>query len=123
LGPNGAGKTTLALHLNGTLTPQRGSVNVGGLPVVKANLRDVRRRVGLLFQDPDDQLFMPRVRDDVAFGPRNLGWSRDVVDEAVHRALAQVGMDHVQDRPPHHLSFGQRRRVALATVLAMSPEV
>jgi cobalt/nickel transport system ATP-binding protein len=123
LGPNGAGKTTLALHLNGTLVPQRGSVTIGGLPVRKPNLREIRRRVGMVFQDPDDQLFMPRVRDDVAFGPRNLGWSSDVIDEAVRDALGQVGMADVQQRAPHHLSFGQRRRVALATVLAMTPDV
>jgi cobalt/nickel transport system ATP-binding protein len=123
LGPNGAGKTTLALLLNGTLVPQRGSVVIDGLAVAKPNLREIRRRVGMVFQDPDDQLFMPRVRDDVAFGPRNLAWSAEAVDAAVQRALRQVGMAEHSDRAPHHLSFGQRRRVALATVLAMAPEV
>jgi cobalt transport protein ATP-binding subunit len=123
LGPNGAGKTTLVLHLNGTLLPQRGRVAVDGLDVVKRNLREIRRRVGVVFQDPDDQLFMPRVRDDVAFGPRNLGWETEAVDRAVRHALHQVGMTDVEDRAPHHLSFGQRRRVALATVLAMSPDL
>jgi cobalt/nickel transport system ATP-binding protein len=123
LGPNGAGKTTLILHLNGILQPTTGQIHVGGLPVVKQNLKEIRRRVGVVFQDPDDQLFMPTVRDDVAFGPANLGLRDDLLDERVHEALAAVGMDDAAARPPHHLSFGQRRRVALATVLAMDPEV
>ncbi|HEY8545434.1 MAG TPA: energy-coupling factor ABC transporter ATP-binding protein [Acidimicrobiales bacterium] len=123
LGPNGAGKTTLILHLNGILLPAAGEVRVGGLPVVKANLREVRRRVGVVFQDPDDQLFMPTVRDDVAFGPANLGRRGAELDATVHDALTAVGMADAADRPPHHLSFGQRRRVALATVLAMDPQV
>ena len=123
LGPNGAGKTTLVLHLNGILTPGAGSVAVSGLPVTKPNLREVRRRVGIVFQDPDDQLFMPTVRDDVAFGPRNLGLRGPELDLRVTGALDRVGMADFIDRPPHHLSFGQRRRVAVATVLAMEPEI
>ncbi len=123
LGPNGAGKTTLVLTLNGILVPQHGTVAVGGLPVVKANLAEVRRRVGIVFQDPDDQLFMPTVREDVAFGPSNLGWPNEEVDAAVAGALDVVGMTGAADRSPHHLSFGERRRVALATVLAMRPDV
>jgi len=123
LGPNGAGKTTLVLHLNGILAPSAGSVAVSGLPVVKANVQEVRRRVGIVFQDPDDQLFMPTVRDDVAFGPRNLGLRGAELDRRVLEALEQVGMAEFVDRPPHHLSFGQRRRVAVATVLAMRPEI
>src|SRR4051812_14052128 len=123
LGPNGAGKTTLVLHLNGILVPGAGSVTVSGLPVDKANLQEVRRRVGIVFQDPDDQLFMPTVRDDVAFGPRNLGLRGRDLDDRVLEALDQVGMAEFVDRPPHHLSFGQRRRVAVATVLAMRPEI
>ena len=123
LGPNGAGKTTLVLHLNGLLTPGAGSVSVSGLQVTAANLAEVRRRVGIVFQDPDDQLFMPTVRDDVAFGPRNLGLRGADLDRRVQHALDQVGMTGFADRPPHHLSFGQRRRVAVATVLAMEPEV
>jgi cobalt/nickel transport system ATP-binding protein len=90
---------------------------------VKGNLPEVRRRVGIVFQDPDDQLFMPTVREDVAFGPCNLGWSATDVDVAVAGALAIVGMSDAADRSPHHLSFGERRRVALATVLAMRPDV
>ena len=123
LGPNGAGKTTLVLHLNGILEAGAGSVAVSGLPVTKPNLAEVRRRVGIVFQDPDDQLFMPTVRDDVAFGPRNLGLRGDALEQRVHEALVKVGMDAYADRPPHHLSFGQRRRVAVATVLAMEPEI
>ena len=123
LGPNGAGKTTLILHLNGILLPAAGEVRVGGLPVTKPNLKEVRRRVGVVFQDPDDQLFMPTVRDDVAFGPANLGARGAELDRQVDEALAAVGMADAADRPPHHLSFGQRRRVALATVLAMDPQV
>ncbi len=123
LGPNGAGKTTLVLHLNGIYSAQAGSVAVGGLPVVKEHLQEIRRRVGIVFQDPDDQLFMPTVRDDVAFGPANLGISGEELDTRVTKALAAVGMSGFEDRAPHHLSFGQRRRVAVATVLAMEPEI
>jgi cobalt/nickel transport system ATP-binding protein len=123
LGPNGAGKTTLVMHLNGIHPAQRGSVSVGGLPVVKEHLSEIRRRVGIVFQDPDDQLFMPTVRDDVAFGPANLGIRGEELDARVRAALTAVGMAGVEDRAPHHLSFGQRRRVAVATVLAMEPEI
>ena len=128
LGPNGAGKTTLVLHLNGILGVAAGgagtgAVRIGGLDVVQDSLLEVRRRVGLVFQDPDDQLFMPTVADDVAFGPLNLGVTGAALDRRVRDALEQVGMADHADRPPHHLSFGQRRRVAVATVLAMQPEV
>ncbi len=123
LGPNGAGKTTLVLHLNGILSPGRGRVQVAGLDVVEPHLREVRRRVGVVFQDPDDQLFMPTVRDDVAFGPANLGLRGAELDARVDRALGQVGLLDLADRPPHHLSFGQRRRAAVATVLSMDPEI
>ena len=123
LGPNGAGKTTLVLHLNGILTAGAGSVAVSGLSVTKDNLREIRRRVGIVFQDPDDQLFLGTVRQDVAFGPANLGLKGAALERRVMAALDQVGMADFADRPPHHLSFGQRRRVAVATVLAMEPEV
>ncbi len=123
LGPNGAGKTTLVLHLNGILTPGHGSVHVSGLPVTEENLLEIRRRVGIVFQDPDDQLFMPTVRDDVAFGPANLGLRGAELDARVEEALAAVDVTDLADRAPHHLSFGQRRRVAIATVLAMRPEI
>jgi cobalt/nickel transport system ATP-binding protein len=123
LGPNGAGKTTLVLHLNGILTAGAGSVTVAGLPVAERHLAEIRRRVGIVFQDPDDQLFMPTVREDVAFGPAAAGMRGAELDARVHDALSQVGMASYADRPPHHLSFGQRRRVAVATVLATRPEI
>ncbi|MBF8190398.1 ABC transporter ATP-binding protein [Nonomuraea sp. K274] len=123
LGPNGAGKTTLVMHLNGILTAGHGSVTVAGTPVRQDTLKEVRQRVGLVFQDPDDQLFMPTVRDDVAFGPANAGVRGEDLDRVVKVALERVGMLDAADRPPHHLSFGQRRRVAVATVLAMEPEI
>jgi cobalt/nickel transport system ATP-binding protein len=123
LGPNGAGKTTLVMHLNGILTAGHGTVSVAGLPVAGDTLKEVRRRVGLVFQDPDDQLFMPTVREDVAFGPVNMGLRGDALDRRVKDALERVGMLEAIDRPPHHLSYGQRRRVAVATVLAMEPEI
>jgi cobalt/nickel transport system ATP-binding protein len=100
-----------------------GQVVVGGLPVVRENLAEIRRRVGLVFQDPDDQLFMPTVAEDVAFGPANLGLRGASLNARVDEALAAVGMSEHRDRAPHHLSFGQRRRVAVATVLAMRPEI
>jgi cobalt/nickel transport system ATP-binding protein len=123
LGPNGAGKTTLILHLNGILRAGSGTVKISGLSVEKANLPEIRRRVGIVFQDPDDQLFMPRVREDVAFGPANLGLRGDALNDRAMAALEMVGMAEYADRPPHHLSFGQRKRVAVATVLAMEPEI
>jgi len=128
LGPNGAGKTTLALHLNGILGTAAGGagaglVRIGGLTVERRTLAEVRRRVGLVFQDPDDQLFMPTVADDVAFGPRNLGMRGAELGEAVGAALDAVGMAGHARRAPHHLSLGERRRVAVATVLAMHPDV
>lgn len=123
LGPNGAGKTTLVLHLNGILSGGVGSVSVAGLPVARANLAEIRRRVGIVFQDPDDQLFMPTVREDVAFGPAASGLRGPELEARVVTALTRVGMAEYADRPPHHLSFGQRRRVAVATVLAMEPEI
>ncbi|MEX1179011.1 MAG: ABC transporter ATP-binding protein [Nitriliruptor sp.] len=123
LGPNGAGKTTLALHLNGIHRATRGRVEVAGLELEDATLREVRRRVGMVFQDPDDQLFMPTVREDVAFGPANLGLAGDELLERVAAALAAVDATHLAGRAPHHLSGGERRRVAVATVLAMRPDV
>jgi cobalt/nickel transport system ATP-binding protein len=123
LGPNGAGKTTLVLHLNGILAAQQGSVTVAGLAVEKPNLREVRRRVGVVFQDPDDQLFMPTVGEDVAFGPANFGVTGADLHARVDAALAAVDMVEHRDRSPLNLSGGQRRRVALATVLACEPEI
>ncbi|WP_329020214.1 energy-coupling factor ABC transporter ATP-binding protein [Streptomyces sp. NBC_00690] len=123
LGPNGAGKTTLVLHLNGILGGGIGTVSVAGLPVAREHLAEIRRRVGIVFQDPDDQLFMPTVREDVAFGPAAAGLRGAALEERVAGALELVGMVEYLDRPPHHLSYGQRRRVAVATVLAMEPEI
>jgi cobalt/nickel transport system ATP-binding protein len=126
LGPNGAGKTTLVLHLNGILHGGGGTVAVGGLavdPADRRGLAEIRRRVGIVFQDPDDQLFMPTVAEDVAFGPANGGLRGDELTARVDEALRAVGMQGHRDRAPHHLSFGQRRRVAVATVLAMRPEI
>jgi cobalt/nickel transport system ATP-binding protein len=123
LGPNGAGKSTLCLQLNGILAPTEGSVSVGGMRVGGKSLKEVRRRVGVVFQDPDDMLFMPTVEQDVAFGPSNLGLSGDEVRKRVERALTAVGMEGTGGRAPHHLSFGQRKRVATAAVLSMEPEV
>ena len=120
LGPNGAGKTTLMLHLNGLLRGA-GDLHVAGIDVGRGDERELRARVGLVFQDPDDQLFMPTVREDVAFGPLNLGMSAP--ETRVASALAAVRMGHVVDRAPHQLSLGQRRRVAIATVLAMDPRL
>jgi cobalt/nickel transport system ATP-binding protein len=126
LGPNGAGKTTLVLHLNGIIATQQGSVTVAGTVVDaknKESLRHIRERVGIVFQDPDDQLFMPTVAEDVSFGPYNSGLRGAELERVTEEALAKVGMLEFKDRPPHHLSFGQRRRVAVATVLAMKPEI
>jgi len=126
LGPNGAGKTTLVMHMNGIHPAEHGSVSVAGEVVDtkdKALLRRIRGKVGVVFQDPDDQLFMPTVREDIAFGPYNMGLRGAELDAAVDHALALVHMSEFKDRPPHHLSFGQRRRVAVASVLAMKPEI
>lgn len=123
IGPSGAGKSTLLLHLNGLLLPDAGGVRVGDTLVEKGSLDRIRRRVGLVFQDPDDQLFNPTVRDDVAFGPRNLGLSEAGIDGRVRQALAQVELSGRIDDAPQHLSYGERKRAALATVLAMEPGV
>lgn len=123
LGPNGAGKTTLILHMNGILMPQHGTVSVSGLTLDRDNVMEIRRRVGVVFQDPDDQLFMPSVREDVEFGPRNLGLDGTALSGRVDAALAAMDVADLADRPPNHLSFGQKRRVAIAGVLAMEPEI
>ena len=123
VGPNGAGKSTLMLQLNGTLSPEHGTVRVAGLAVGKDTIRRVRSEVGLVFQDPDDQLFSPTVFDDVAFGPLHMGLPADEVHRRVERALAAVGMSAFAHRVPHRMSLGQRKRVALATVLSMDPSI
>ncbi len=123
VGANGAGKSTLLLHLNGYLTPTSGQVRIGDFPLTKETLQEVRRTVGMVFQDPDDQLFMSTVYDDVAFGPLNLGLPIDEVHSRVKIALQTVGVLDLKDRPAHRLSSGQKRRVAIATVLSMSPDI
>jgi cobalt/nickel transport system ATP-binding protein len=123
VGANGAGKSTLLLHLNGCLAPRQGMVRVGDIPLTEKTLADVRRTVGMVFQDPDDQLFMPTVYDDVAFGPLNMGLPFEDVDARVGSALATVGASHLAKRPPYRLSGGEKRLVAIATVLAMSPDI
>jgi len=123
VGANGAGKSTLLMHLTGFLMPTRGSVRVGDAPVTKGTLSDLRKTVGMVFQDPDDQLFMPSVREDVAFGPMNLGLPAEDIDGRVRAALERVNAAHLADRPPYRLSGGEKRAVAIATVLAMSPSI
>jgi cobalt/nickel transport system ATP-binding protein len=122
IGPNGAGKSTLLLHLNGIL---RGNskVKICGLTVEERNLKEIRRKVGLVFQDPEDQLFSLNVFDDVAFGPINLGLTESEVKEHVARALEGVDMKDYDRRSPHHLSVGEKKRIAIATVLSLNPEV
>jgi cobalt/nickel transport system ATP-binding protein len=123
IGPNGAGKSTLLMHLNGLLQAASGSVTIGELLVTEGNLKLVRRRVGLVFQNPDDQLFSPTVFDDVAFGPLNLGMKPKEVQTTVVSVLERVGLAEHARRSSHHLSLGEKRRLAIACVLAMSPSV
>ncbi len=123
VGPNGAGKSTLLLHLNGILRGQQGRVLVCGMEVNEQNIGRVRAAVGLVFQNPDDQLFSPTVFDDVAFGPIYLGLSPHEVEARVREALEAVHMEAYARRISHHLSAGEKKRIAIATVLAMQPEV
>lgn len=123
VGPNGAGKSTLMLHLNGILNGGAGEVRVCGLPVKAENLGRVRAAVGLVFQDPDDQLFSPTVYEDVAFGPLHMGLPEAEVRRRVEAALAAVGMSAYATRVSHHLSMGEKKRIAIATVLSMDPEI
>ena len=123
VGANGAGKSTLLLHLNGYLSTTRGEVLIGDTTVTRETVALARRAVGMVFQDPDDQLFMPTVAEDVAFGPLNAGLPPKQVERRVLAALERVGMTHVRERPPYRLSAGEKRAVAIATVLAMSPDI
>lgn len=123
IGGNGAGKSTLLLHLNGVLQATRGEVRIGDLPVARDNLSDMRRTVGMIFQDADDQLFMPTVFDDVAFGLGHQGLSAADIAARVEQALATVGAAHLRDRPPYRLSGGEKRAVAIAGVLVMQPDI
>ncbi len=125
LGPNGAGKSTLFLHFNGILRPTKGRVLLKGEPLKydSKSLLNVRKTVGIVFQNSDDQLFAPTVKQDVAFGPLNLGLSDEEVEKRVSEALKLVGMEDYANKPPHHLSGGQKKRVAIAGILAMEPEI
>ncbi len=123
IGANGTGKSTLLMHLNGYLTPTSGEVRIGDTRLTRQTAASVRRAVGMVFQDPDDQLFMPTVFEDVAFGPLNAGLSAGEVERRVRGALDQVGLGGVAQRPPYKLSAGEKRGVAIATVLAMEPDV
>jgi cobalt/nickel transport system ATP-binding protein len=123
IGPNGAGKSTLLLHLNGVLGGRQGSVEILGMKVEEKNLIKIRQKVAIVFQQPDDQLFMPTVFDDVAFGPINAGYGEEKVREKVKKALKEVDMKGHEKRCSHHLSFGEKKRISLATVLSMQPEI
>ncbi len=125
LGKNGAGKSTLFLHLNGIYQPDEGQVFIDGeeLKYDKKSLLKFRQKVGIVFQNPDDQIFAPTVEEDVAFGPLNLGLSMEEVQDRVEEALARVGMSGYEKTAPHHLSGGQKKRVAIAGILAMRPEI
>jgi len=123
IGPNGAGKSTFLLHLNGVLKEGNGAVKIFGDGITDKNIHEIRRKVGIVFQDPDDQLFMPTVFDDVAFGPINLGLFKDEVEKRVEVALGKVELSGYEDRSPHRLSFGEKKRASFATVLSMEPDI
>lgn len=123
VGANGAGKSTLMLHMNGLLQATEGSVVIGDVMITRKTLPEIRRTVGLVFQNPDDQLFMPTVEEDVAFGPRNMKLTEDEVDRRVARALEAVGAAELRNQAPYRLSGGQKRSVAIATVLSMEPDI
>ncbi|WP_400199652.1 energy-coupling factor ABC transporter ATP-binding protein [Methanobrevibacter smithii] len=125
IGPNGAGKSTLFSHFNGLTEPTSGCVKIEGKPISfeKDELLKVRQKVGIVFQDPNDQLFAPTVKEDIAFGPMNLGLSYDEVEKRVEDALKMVGMENYGDKTPHHLSGGQQKRIAIAGIIAMKPEL
>lgn len=123
IGANGAGKSTLLLHMNGYLMPSSGTVNIGDIYLTRQTRQEIRKKVGIVFQNPDDQLFMPTVYEDVAFGPLNLGMDETMVRERVLSALNLVNCLDVQHKPPHHLSCGQKSAVAIASVMAMEPDI
>jgi cobalt/nickel transport system ATP-binding protein len=123
LGPNGAGKTTFILHLNGILGNLDDSIYINNLSINEDNLKKIREKVGIVFQDPDDQLFMPTVLEDVMFGPKNFGYTNEEAESKAIEALEKVKMKEFLNKPPHHLSFGQKRKVAIASVIAINPEL
>ncbi len=123
IGANGAGKSTLLMHLNGYLMPSSGTINVGDLYLTRQTRQEIRKKVGIVFQNPDDQLFMPTVYEDVAFGPLNLGVDEMMVKQRVEYALNLVNCLDLQNKPPHHLSCGQKSAVAIASIMAMEPDI
>jgi cobalt/nickel transport system ATP-binding protein len=123
LGPNGSGKTTFVLHLNGLLRPSAGEVYICGEPLVEGAIARARSKVGVVFQDSDNQLFMPTVLEDVAFGPLNLGLEAEEAEQQARRALEQTGMLHAAAKAPYHISSGEKKRVAIAGVLAMQSSI
>jgi len=123
VGPNGAGKTTFMLHLNGTLHGTEGQIEIFGKNVDKMKRAEIVKEVGMVFQDPDDQLFMPTIFDDIAFGPINMGLKEDEVRERVEKAILSLGLSGFEDRAPHHLSFGEKKKASLAAVMAMEPRI
>jgi len=123
VGANGAGKSTLLLQINGILLPTQGSVRIGETTLSKRTVKEIRKRIGFVFQNPDDQIFMPTVFEDVAFGPLHLGWELEKVEQSTIRALERVNCLHLKDRPPHKLSEGQKRSVSIASVISMDPDI
>lgn len=123
LGPNGSGKSTLILLIAGLLNPTKGQIKVFGQPTTSKDFPKLRSRIGLVFQDPDDQLFTPTVREDVEYGPKNLGLPAKVISERCDHILEDIGISHLKDRPPHRLSFGEKKKVSLATALILRPEL
>jgi len=123
LGPNGAGKSTLLMVMIGLVQTFEGAVQILGMPLTGGNIYEIRKKIGLVFQDPNIQLFCPTIWEDVAFGPLNMGLPLDEVNEKVREALKMVGLEGYEEKPPHHLSVGEKKKAALATVLSMKPEV
>ena len=123
IGANGAGKSTLLMTLNGTLLVDKGSIFIDGNPVSKKSLKDIRKKVGMVFQDSDDQLFMPTVFDDITFGPLNMALSPDEVEKIADKIMEELDIIHLKERPPYKLSGGEKRKVAIATILSMSPDI
>ena len=123
VGSNGAGKSTLVNHLNGYFLTQKGSIHINGIPLSKKTQEEIRRHVGVVFQNPDDQLFMTRLYDDIAFGPKNLGMTQDKIDIAVEKVLHELNLWELRDKPSMHISQGQKRYAAFATVLVMEPAI
>jgi cobalt/nickel transport system ATP-binding protein len=123
LGPNGSGKSTLILLIAGLLMPSRGEIKVFEAQTNSKGFHKLRSRIGIVFQDPDDQLFTPSVKEDIEYGPRNLGLAPEVISERCEHILGDIGISHLKDRPPHRLSFGEKKKVSLATALILKPEL